>query len=119
MEFQKGLTSEEKDDSSQANLLCGDSIMNYKTVQSMGHEKKLHEKYKEYLQPQVDDASKRHCKAGFAFGLGQFTVYIVFAGCFYFGGLVIEDSLDESTGKYGINPENIMAAIFAILFGAS
>jgi hypothetical protein len=49
MEFQKGLTSEEKDDSSQANLLCGDSIMNYKTVQSMGHEKKLHEKYKEYL----------------------------------------------------------------------
>lgn len=38
MEFQKGLTNAEKDDSSQANLLCGDSIMNYKTVQSMGYE---------------------------------------------------------------------------------
>lgn len=32
MEFQKGLTNAEKDDQSQANLLCGDSIMNYKTV---------------------------------------------------------------------------------------
>lgn len=44
--------------------------MNYKTVQSMGYEKKIFEKYRDYLQPQVDAASKRHCKAGIAFGLG-------------------------------------------------
>lgn len=46
MEFQKGLTNAEKDDSSQANLLCGDSIMNYKTVQSMGYEHQIYLKYK-------------------------------------------------------------------------
>lgn len=49
MEFQKGLTNAEKDDSSLANLLCGDSIMNYKTVQSMGYEEKVLEKYREFL----------------------------------------------------------------------
>lgn len=61
----------------------------------------------------------RHCKAGFAFGLGQFTVYVVFAGCFFFGGMLIEDSYDEGTGTYSVNPEDIMLTIFAILFGAS
>jgi len=49
MEFQKGLTNQEKDEASQANLLCGDSIINYKTVQSMGHEMKIFQKYKEFL----------------------------------------------------------------------
>lgn len=67
----------------------------------------------------MEQASKRHARAGFAFGLGQFTVYVVFAACFYFGGLLIEYSYDEKTGKFSIDPEGIMIAIFAILFGAS
>lgn len=119
MEFQKGLTSEQKDSGTEADLLCGDSIMNYKTVQSMGHEDQIIKKYKEFQMPAVNAALARHCKAGFAFGLGQFTVYIVFAGCFFFGGLLIEDSYDEKTGTYGVNPEGIFMTIFAILFGAS
>jgi len=58
-------------------------------------------------------------KAGIAFGLSQFTLYVTFAGAFFFGGMVIEDSVDEYTGQYAINPADIMSAIFAILFGAS
>lgn len=85
----------------------------------MGYESKVLEKYRQFLQPQVDAASARHCKAGFAFGLGQFTVYVVFAGCFFFGGLLIEDSFDEDTGTFSVSPEDIMMTIFAILFGAS
>ena len=46
-------------------------------------------------------------------------MYIVFAGLFYFGGLIIEDSFDEDTGEYSINPEHVFIAIFAIFFGAS
>lgn len=45
MEFQKGLTNETKELNNDADLLCGDSIINYKTVQSMGHEDKFVEKY--------------------------------------------------------------------------
>jgi ATP-binding cassette subfamily B (MDR/TAP) protein 1 len=44
----KAQHAHEKDDGSStkdANLLCGDAIMNYKTVQSFGHEDKLVEKY--------------------------------------------------------------------------
>lgn len=119
MEFQKGLTEEQKDSGTEADLLCGDSIQNYKTVQSMGHEKQIIKKYKEFQTPAVNAAFARHCKAGFAFGIGQFTVYVVFGGCFFFGGLLIEDSFDEKTGTYSINPEAIFMTIFAILFGAS
>ena len=35
----------------EANLLCGDAIINYKTVQSFGNEKLVVKKYKEYLEP--------------------------------------------------------------------
>lgn len=85
----------------------------------MGHEDMVCNKYREFLQPAVDSATARHTKAGFAFGLSQFCVYAVFAGCFFFGGLLIEDSKDEKTGEYTINPEDIFMTIFAILFGAS
>lgn len=119
MEFQKGLTNEQKNSGSQADLLCGDSIMNYKTVQSMGYEKMIIEKYKEFQLPAVKAAMAKHFKAGFGFGLGQFTVYCVFAGCFFLGGLLIEDSYDEETNTFTTSPEDIFMTIFAILFGAS
>lgn len=43
----------------------------------------------------------------------------MFAGCFFFGGILIENSYDETDGTYSVNPEGIMMTIFAILFGAS
>lgn len=51
MEFQKGLTEQTKELDNDADLLCGDSIINYKTVQSMGHEDKFIGKYHEFLFP--------------------------------------------------------------------
>lgn len=93
--------------------------MNFKTVQSMGYEDEFVKKYYEYQYPITEKARIKHLKAGFAFGLAQFTVYIVFAGLFYFGGLIIEGSFDDETGTYSVNPENIFIAIFAIFFGAS
>lgn len=126
MEFQKGLTNETKDLNSQADLLCGDSIINYKTVQSMGHEELFVKKYLEFQNPITKITRCKHIKTGFAFGLGQFSVYCVFAGLFYFGGLLIENSfdpekIDPSTGQgtYGLDPEDVFIAIFAIFFGAS
>lgn len=115
----KGLTNEEKDDQSKANILCGDSILNFKTVQSMGHERLFVKKYQQYLDPQIDSAVARHVKAAFAFGLSQFTVYLVIAACFFIGGLLIENSYDELTNTYSIDPEDVFKTIFAIIFGAS
>lgn len=126
MEFQKGLTNETKDLNSQADLLCGDSIINYKTVQSMGHEELFVRKYLEYQNPITEISRCKHIKAGLAFGVGQFSVYAVFAGLFYFGGLLIENSFDPNKidpktgqGTYSLDPEDVFIAIFAIFFGAS
>lgn len=58
-------------------------------------------------------------KAGFAFGLAQFTIYAIFGALFYFGGLLIENSYDDNTGTYSIDPEDVFKAIFAVFFGAS
>lgn len=38
---------------------------------------------------------------------------------FYFGGLIIKNSINEETGIPEINPEDIFIALFAIMFGAS
>jgi ATP-binding cassette subfamily B (MDR/TAP) protein 1 len=85
----------------------------------MGNEDKFAEKYYQYLYPITQAARIKHIKAGFAFGLSQCLLYSVFAGLFYFGGLLIEDSFDAATNTYGINPEDIFIAMFAIFFGAS
>jgi len=60
MEFQKGLTNENKDLNNSADLLCGDSITNYKTVQSLGHEELFLKKYREYLEPICEKNKKHH-----------------------------------------------------------
>jgi hypothetical protein len=75
--------------------------------------------YRKYLQPEVDQAAKKHCKAGAGFGFGQFAVYAIFACAFFFGGVLIEANWDEENKVYTVNPETIMMTIFCILFGAS
>ena len=51
VEFMNGLTEEQNSLSKEANLLCGDAIINYRTVQSFGHEELFVQKYKELLTP--------------------------------------------------------------------
>ena len=118
MQFQKGLTDDQNEMNNSANLLCGDSIVNYKTVQSFGNTELIIQKYESYLKPSHDTAKSAHLKIGLAFGVSQFSQYATFAAMFYGGGLVLEASkLDD--GSYSINPEDVFVAIFAILFGAS
>jgi len=102
----------------EADLLCGDSIINFKTVQSMGHEEKMFEKFKEILTPITKLNKKDHVITGFGFGISNFITYCTFAGLFYFGGMIIENSYDEKTKTYGVNPEHVFLAIFAIFWGA-
>ena len=119
MEFQKGLTNENKELNASADLLCGDSISNFKTVQSLGHEELFLKKYCDYLEPVCEKNKKNHITAGFAFGFSQCCVYVIFAALFYFGGLLIDSNFDEEKKTYNLNPEEVFIAIFAIFFGAS
>lgn len=84
--------------------MIGDSINNFKTVQSFGYEHLILKKYKSYIDPIFAMSKAKHFKAGIAFGFSQFIVYLVFAALFYFGGLIIdahcEDVLQDIPG-YG------------------
>jgi len=87
-------------------------------VQSLGHEEKIFEKFKEILDPITKLNKKEHVLTGFGFGLSNFITYCTFAALFFFGGMIIENSYDEKTKTYGVNPENVFLAIFAIFWGA-
>lgn len=79
----------------------------------------LVKKYKEYLLPLYAKSCIGHIKTGFAFGVSQCTIYLIFAAIFYSGSLIIRYSWDDKTGEYTISSENIFIAMFAIFFGAS
>ena len=43
----------------------------------------------------------------------------MFAAMFFFGGLIIKNSVDEETGEATVNTEDVFIALFAIMFGAN
>jgi len=45
------MNNEQNDLQKEANLLCGDAIVNYKTVQSFGHVDLIVKKYTDLLEP--------------------------------------------------------------------
>ena len=102
MEFEKGLSGATSDSEKQANLLIGDSINNFKTVQSFGNEELIVEKYRSYILPIYKAGRIKHIKSGIAFGFSQFVVFMVFALLFFAGGWVIEESCEMVEGANGV-----------------
>ena len=126
MEFEKGLSGATSDSEKQANLLIGDSINNFKTVQSFGNEELIVEKYRSYIYPIYKAGRIKHIKSGIAFGFSQFVVFMVFALLFFAGGWVIEESCEMVEGANGVEimkcsvePKEVFIALFAIFFGAN
>lgn len=68
MEFEKGLTGATSEKEKEANLLIGDAINNFKTVQSFAHEELLVEKYKKYVKEIYMKGRVKHIKSGIAYG---------------------------------------------------
>lgn len=93
--------------------MCGDAIVNYKTVQSFGHEDMLVEKYKQLLEEPRKDVVCHSIKVGVALGFSQLAQFGIFAALFFFGGLIIEADFPNTTA------EDVFIALFAIMFGAS
>lgn len=109
--------------SKEANLICGDAIVNYRTVQSFGNEELVVKKYEELLKPAHDKTIRYTIATGFAFGLSQFTQYAVFACMFWSAGEIIKNNIivNSENGEVtlGVNPSDVFTALFAIMFGAS
>ena len=71
METMKAETEDTGEMAKEANLLCGDSIVNFKTVQSFGHEDKLVEKYEEMMSHIHKNNMCKVFKSGLFYGIGQ------------------------------------------------
>ena len=114
-----GFALDTNDLTKEADLLCSDAIVNYKTVQSLGHEEVLVQKFKELLDPVNEKAIWHNFKTGASLGLGQFITYCSMATMFFMASAFIEASCDVSTGVCSIDPSDVFLALFAIMFGAS
>lgn len=97
MKFQAGLTGEQNELNDKANLLCGDSIVNFRTVQSFGNTELIIKKYVEYLEPAYLKSRAGHLKIGAAFGISNFAQYFTFAAMFYGGGLILQGNAERSS----------------------
>lgn len=87
--FFHGLVNNQHDMEKDAALLCGDSISNFRTVQSFGHNELFVKKYQDMLESSHKLAKWTQFKSGLAFGVTQFGTYFVFAVMFYGGGEII------------------------------
>lgn len=95
----------------EANLLVGDSIINFKTVQSFGYEDLIVERYKQFLAPVYKMAIKGNIKMGFAYGFSQFMTFASISAMFWGGGFFMKQYENLQAG-------DVFAALFAIMFGA-
>lgn len=109
--FKQNIHAESGDQNTQANLLAGDAIINYRTVASFANEEAIVRKYEEMLSTTLSKQYMGNHKAGIAFGFSQFSMMFIFAALFYSGGK-IQENVKE------LKPENIFIAIFSMMFGA-
>jgi ABC-type transport system involved in Fe-S cluster assembly fused permease/ATPase subunit len=91
IKMQVGLTDGANELTKEADLLCGDAIINYKTVQSFGNEEMIVNKYKQILAPVNKLTMVGNIKIGFAFGLSQFSTFTCIAMMFYTAGVIMEN----------------------------
>ena len=95
----------------EANLLCGDAIANFRTVQSFGHNEEIVKKFEEFLLPSLAVAKMSKVKGGVAYGVGQAAQYFVFALEFYLAGYILQEMPEFS-------PSDVFLALFIIMFSA-
>lgn len=95
------------------NLLLGDSIMNFRTVQSFGYEELIVKKYVEMMKP-IDDMNWRvEIYKSFFQGGVNFLNFLTNALLFLIAEAVFSA---ESLQKYNFTSRDIFTAIFCMLF---
>lgn len=114
--YQKGLTVQSPAFVEEAAQLSEEMIINFKTVQSFGHEDKVIEKYKGYLESNLEETKRANLWIGLFFGLAEGLFILVFAVLFYFGGYIIQSNPTEDGSDWEYDASEIFIAIFATVF---
>ena len=112
------MSTDQQDKEQKADLICGDCLVNFKTVQSFGNEEMIYKLYEDSMIAGHKISKKAHIKVGITLGFNQFAIYCVMSSMFYVGGYLIQASIDKKTGKPTLIPKDVFTAIFSIMFGA-
>lgn len=122
-----GLANQQGETQKEANLLSGDAIANFKTIQSFGHEDKIMEKYNELVAPSYELTKKENVTSGIAFGITNFINFIMMGVMFWVAGVIMRNSpvlpaggaQTQGDGNLSIDPGSVFLSVFALMFGAS
>ena len=109
--FQTGYSDIDEDAYKDANLLAGDSILNYRTVASFGHDDMIIKRYDAYTDAPMKTSIRKAQCIGFWFGFSQFVQNAVFALLYWAGAMF---QADDGTQ----NGENLFIATFCMMFGS-
>ena len=85
--FQAGYSTIDEEAYKDANLLAGDSILNYRTVASLAHDIVLVKQYDFLIEGPIKTAFKKAQCIGFWFGFSQFIQNAVFALLYWAGAM--------------------------------
>ena len=99
--FQQGMSADTDEAMKEANLLAGDSIVNYRTVASFANEDQILRDYDRMLEEPVKIATRKCHVMGITFGFSQFVQYGVYALMFYVSALFLQNFLDNLKPKPG------------------
>lgn len=88
--FQQGMSNDSDTAMKEANLLAGDSIINYRTVASFANEDQILRDYSLMLEGPVRVAKRKSHLIGVIFGFSQFTQYGVYAVMYYVAALLLK-----------------------------
>lgn len=106
---------EAEDKNKDAQILCGDAVANFRTIQSFGNEDLVVDLYKEFLSDEQARLVKNNFVNAMISGGSQFVSFIVIGGLFFSGGLMVHlTRYDEDP----IKASDVFASIFPIQFGA-
>ena len=109
--FQSGYSNIDEEAYKDANLLAGDSILNYRTVASFGHDNLLVKEYDVLTEGPVKTSVKKAQCIGFWFGFSQFVQNAVFS-LLYWAGAMFQKAEGVNSG------EQLFIAMFAMMFGS-
>jgi ABC-type transport system involved in Fe-S cluster assembly fused permease/ATPase subunit len=106
---QHGFMGKVNEESKEANLGLGDAILNYKTVQSFGHENLIVENFRKSMEPADKAAFWGNVSKAFALGICTFINLMVSASMFLIAGAII------TSDRFNFNMTQIFTALFAMM----
>ena len=96
------------------NLLLGDAIMNFRTVQSFGYEEKIVQQYLDMMKPIDDSNYWQEIQKSFFIGFVQFLNFITNALLFLIASWIFSN--EKLVERYDFTTQDVFTAIFCSIF---